>query len=187
MVILVIIGLLAFSFFVLRFHKMEASWGSIPVVIPTFFGLAALAWFIPRTTWFKQSQHYTPMWIFLIPALGLIITLWTGLARTENVRILSGMSGEVVQYNVFQSTSPFLQTAVEVGDFGLNLDLPDCDGDGCAVILVIALIVLVFILILGSALIPHFWLFSGSIMLGIMLIIAIHDLRIRPKQELPTT
>jgi hypothetical protein len=27
--------------------------------------------------------------------------------------------------------------------------------------------------------IPHFWLLSGSILLGIMVLIAIHDLRIR--------
>jgi hypothetical protein len=39
-------------------------------------------------------------------------------------------------------------------------------------------------LVIGSAYIPHFWLLSGSILVGIMLLIAIHDLRIRrvPKE-----
>jgi len=44
---------------------------------------------------------------------------------------------------------------------------------------VIALIVLTFVLVIGSALIPHFWLLSGSILISIMALIAIHDLRIR--------
>ena len=41
------------------------------------------------------------------------------------------------------------------------------------------LIILTFVLVIGSAMIPHFWLLSGSILLGIMVLIAIHDLRIR--------
>jgi hypothetical protein len=44
---------------------------------------------------------------------------------------------------------------------------------------VIALIILTLFLVVGSAVIPHFWLFSGSILLGIMALIAIHDLRVR--------
>jgi len=47
------------------------------------------------------------------------------------------------------------------------------------VLLVIGLIILVFVLIIGSAMIPHFWLLSGSILLGIMVLIAIHDLGLR--------
>jgi hypothetical protein len=180
MLVLVGIGLLLFSFFVFRFHKIEAAWGHIPVIIPTFFGLVALGVLIPRTRWFRDSQSYTPMWIFLIPTIGFIITLWVCLARTDNMAILVGMPQEVVQYNLVRSTGPFIQTVGGVGDFALDFDLPKCDGDECAVILVIALIVLVFVLVIGSAMIPHFWLLSGSIMLGIMLIIAIHDLRIRP-------
>lgn len=183
MVILVGIGLVIFSFFVFRFHKMEAAWGPIPVIIPTFFGLLALGYYIPRTSWFQQSQEYTPMWIFLLPTIGFIITLGVGLARTENMALLGGASGEVVQYNLVRSAGPFLQSVGDAGEIGLDFDLPDCDGDGCAVILVIGLVVLVFIMVIGSALIPHFWLLSGSILLGVMLLIAIHDLRIRPEKR----
>lgn len=179
MLVLVVIGLIGFSFLVFRFHKIEAAWGGIPVVIPTFFGLLALGWLIPRTRWFKESQDYTPMWIFLIPTLGFIITVWVGLARTENMALLSGVPQELVQYNAIRAAGPFIQGMDDAGDFGMALDIPDCDGEGCAVILVVALVILVFVLIIGSATIPHFWLLSGSILLGIMLIIAIHDLRIR--------
>jgi hypothetical protein len=179
MLVVTIIGLIVFSFFVFRFHKMEAAWGGIPVIVPTFFGLVGLAVLIPRTRWFKESRDYTPMWIFLIPTIGLIITVWVGLARTENMRILSGIPNEVVQYNAIRQAGPIIQTVGEVGDFGLDLEMPDCDGEGCAVVLVIALVVLVFVLVIGSAMIPHFWLLSGSVLLGIMLLITIHDLRIR--------
>jgi hypothetical protein len=179
MLTLTVIGMIAFSFFVFRFHKMEAAWGAVPVMVPTFFGLVGLAMFIPRTRWYRESRDYTPLWIFLIPTIGLIITVWVGLTRTENITILSGVSNESVQYNVIRPAGMFFQTASEVGDFGFDFDLPDCDGEGCAVILVVALVVLVFILVIGSAMIPHFWLLSGSILLGIMLLITIHDLRIR--------
>ena len=64
-------------------------------------------------------------------------------------------------------------------EFGVQLELPSCHDDICGVLLVIALIVLTFVLVIGSALIPHFWLLSGSILISIMALIAIHDLRIR--------
>lgn len=50
--------------------------------------------------------------------------------------------------------------------------------------LVIGLVLLTIILVAGSAMIPHFWLFSGSILIGLMTLIAIHDLRIRPKERI---
>ena len=178
MLILIAIALPVFSFFIFRFHKIEAMWGPIPVALLTFIGMAALGWFIPRTRWF-QTQVYTPMWIFLIPTLGFIISLGIGLAKTENMASLRASPQSVTESRSFSTTGYILQETAEVGFGGLNLDIPDCDGDACAVLLVIGLIILVFVLIVGSAMIPHFWLFSGSILLGIMALIAIHDLRIR--------
>jgi ABC-type multidrug transport system fused ATPase/permease subunit len=185
MIIIIGIALLVFPFFVFRFHKVEAMWGSIPVVILTVIGMGLLAWFIPRTNWFRNSRSYTSMWIYLIPTIGFIITIWIGLANTENLGMLRTSPKESIGYNTYQSTGFILQTAGDVGGSGLSLDLPDCDGDACAVYLVIELVLLVFVLMIGSALIPHFWLFSGSILLGIMALIAIHDLRIR--RSLDTT
>ena len=178
MVIIISITSLIFSFFVFRYHKMEAMWGPIPVVLPTFVGLGILAWFIPRTRWF-QTQIYTPMWIFLIPTIGFILTIGLGLARTENLSLLSATRQESVGYNYNQYTGIILHEISGVGNLGFDLDIPDCDGDACAVLLVIGLIILTFVLVIGSAMIPHFWLLSGSILLGIMVLIAIHDLRIR--------
>jgi hypothetical protein len=176
MVIITLVMALVFSFFVLRFHKVEARWGAIPVILPAAVGLAALAWFIPRTSWF-QSAGYTPFWIFLIPTIGLVLTLWIGLAKTENVSLMFASRSEAVDYNIIRPASFFLLNTTELG--GLSLDMPDCDGDACAVVLVIGLIILVCVLVIGSAMIPHFWLLSGSLMLCMMALIAIHDLRIR--------
>ncbi len=178
MIILIAIALPVFSFFIFRFHKMEAMWGPIPVAVLTFIGMAALAWFIPRTAWFK-TPIYTPMWIFLIPTIGFIITIWVGLARTENMAALRGSPQAIADTNSISTTTYIFSETADIGLSGVNISIPDCDSEGCAILLVIGLIILVFVLIIGSAMIPHFWLFSGSIMLSIMVLIALHDLRIR--------
>jgi len=170
---------LAFFFFVLRLHKMEAMWGAIPVALPTFVGLIALAWFIPRTLWFQNSRAYTPVWVFLIPTAGFIFTLVFGITQTENLNVIRASPQEPIEYNSYQYTGFFFEDVVGAGEWGLELDfLSSCD-DECGFLLVIALIILTFILVIGSALIPHFWFFSGTILLSIMALIAIHDLRIR--------
>lgn len=132
MIIIVGIAALIFSFFVLRFHKVEAMWGSIPVIIPTFIGVKILAWYIPRTRWF-QSEIYTPLWIFLIPTVGFFLTIWLGLARTENVGIIVTSRQESIYCPYNQYTGAILQEASNIGDLGFELDIPDCDGDACAV------------------------------------------------------
>ncbi len=179
MVIIIGIGFLVFSFFTFRFHKVEAVWGSIPVVLPTFAGMIALAWFIPRTRWFQGHDVYTPMWIFLIPTVGFICTIAVGVTKTENLGLLRAGRQESIEYNSYRYTGFILQEAAGAGDWGLQLEVPDCDGEDCAVMLVVGLVILTLILVAGSALIPHFWLFSGAILLSIMTLIAIHDLRIR--------
>lgn len=181
MVVIIALALITFPFFVFRFHKVEAAWGPVPVLVPTFIAMLALAWFIPRTGWFRDYRDRTPMWIFLIPTVGLIISLGLGLAKTEDPNTLRAAPAQPVSYNTYQPTGLFLQTAGDVAEFGVPLNIPDCDGDACGYIfLVIGLIILVFVLVVGSALIPHFWILSCSLMLGIMLLIAIHDLRLRP-------
>ena len=177
MILITSVGVLIFSFFVFRLHKLEAMWGAIPVAVPTLVAMAALAWFIPRTRWFRDFGQTTPVGIFIVPTVGLIFTLLVGITRTENLTVLQATRQEVIEYNTPPAIS--LQQAVGIGELGLYLNIPSCDGEECLVFLVIALVVLTFILVIGSAFIPHFWLFSGSILLGIMVLIAIHDLRVR--------
>jgi hypothetical protein len=181
MVIITLAGLLVFSFLVLSFHKVEARWGGLPVILPTAIGLALLAGFIPQTEWFHRAG-YTPFWIFLVPTIGLAVTLWIGISRTENTGLLFSSKAQAVEYNIIRPAGYLLFDTVNVGGVqGISLDLPSCDGDSCAVYLVIGLIVLVLVLVIGSAMIPHFWLLSGSLMLCMMALITLHDLRIRQK------
>jgi uncharacterized protein (DUF983 family) len=180
------VAVLVFFYLILRFHKLEARWGSIPVILPTLVAVAALAWFIPRTRWFQYKILYTPLWVFLIPTAGLILSLVVGINKTEDPQIFNSRSLETIQYNTYPVSNFIFQTALENGDLGFSLDLPSCDGDDCEVfylvLLVIGLIILTLILLAGSAMIPHFWLFGGSILIGLMAIITLHDLLIRPKE-----
>lgn len=186
MIFIIGAAVILFSFFVFRFHKVEAMWGPIPVVIPTFICMAALAWFLPRSYWFREWTDYTPMWIFLIPTFGFILSVWLGLANTENMEVLRASSIESVSYNTTRDMGNVFLSTGDVTDFGFS-GLSGCDDDVCGVILlVIGLVILTLVLVIGSAYIPHFWLLSGSILVGIMLLIAIHDLRIRRKpREVP--
>ena len=182
MILLTGTGVLVFSFFAFRLHKLEAMWGAIPVAVPTLIAMAALAWFIPRTRWFRDFAQTTPVGIFIVPTIGLIFTLLVGITRTENLTVLQATRQEVIEYNTPPATV-LLQQAAGIGEWGMYLGVPSCDGEECLVFMVIALVVLTFILVIGSAFIPHFWLFSGSILLGIMALIAIHDLRVRRHDE----
>lgn len=183
MILIIGLATLTFSFFVFRFHKMEATWGGIPVILPTIVGMAALAWFIPRTLWFQDQRDYTPMWVFLIPTAGLVLALMIGISKTENPGLLRASRQELIEYNTYQTTDFFLWTLAEAGNSSSLLDIPECSGDECGVLLLlIALIVLTLILVAGSAFIPHFWFFSGSIMLSIMALIAVHNLLIRKSE-----
>ncbi len=179
MTIIIGIALSAFSFFVMRYHKVEAMWGSIPVVLPTFVGMVALAWYIPRTQWYQNRQVYTPMWVFAIPTVGFIFTMAVGLTYTESLSPFDASHRASTEYNTYRSPGFILGESADIGSWGLQLEVPSCSGDECGAELVIGLLILTFILVIGSAFIPHFWLFSGSILLSIMTLIAIHDLRIR--------
>jgi len=176
--VIVAIAAMIFTFFIFRLHKLEATWGVIPVTIPAMVGVIILAWFINRTYWYQNPNKYTPMWVFLIPTIGFILTIWIGLTRTENLRAISASRLETVEYNVVRASDFVVWDALGFIE-GADADILDCDGEACGVLLVIALIVLTFVLVIGSAFIPHFWLLSGSILLSIMLFITIRDLRIR--------
>jgi hypothetical protein len=71
MVIIARLGLIIFSFFIFRFCKVEATWGRVPVIIPS-------------THWFHCSRDYTSRRVFLIPTLDLVNSVGLGLAWIEN-------------------------------------------------------------------------------------------------------
>ena len=180
MLLITIVAAAVFSFFVFSLHKVEAKWGQFPVIIPTFAAMGVLAWFILKTLWFKRPDWLTPMGIFLIPAVGFVLTLVFGLSRTEDlsqINLLRQDPGQIRSPGLVAEDA--LAVGTRLGSYVTYLDAPSCSDEQCTVYLVIALIILTLVLVIGAAIIPHFWLLSGSIFLMIMLLITIHDLRFR--------
>jgi hypothetical protein len=174
---------LVFAYLVLRFHKFEATWGQIPVVVPTILVIVIGTWIVVRTEWFQDKIHRTPVNVFLIPVAGILLSMFLGISFTEDVRHLRSAQ-KATEYNTYQP--PALSWIYIFEDasylFDSGIPLPDCSDEGCAaVFLLIALVVITLVLVLGSAFIPHFWLFSGCIFEAIIAIIVIHEIRVRQK------
>ena len=175
----VVTAILSFIFllYVLKLHKFEAAWGGISVVIPTMIVLAIGIPVVTRTMWFRDQGLQTPFGIFLIPVIGMILSMLLGINNAEDIRNLSwSTTTEAAAFNQFiPSGGNFLSFT------GDAVSIPDCNDDVCgAIMLVIALIVITFVLVAGSAYIPHFWFLSGFVLLTIMALITIHEIRFRP-------
>jgi hypothetical protein len=167
---------LVFLFLILKLHKFDAAWGGLPVYIVAFVVAAIGILIVVNTTWFQDQSLRTPLIVYLIPAAGLAISLLLGLG-TENPRSLSlDTTAEQVVYNDF---TPLAVDFIRV-PFSSGVSM-SCDGDGClAVVLIVALVAITLVLVLGSAYIPHFWILSGVVLLSILVIITIHEIRLRP-------
>ncbi len=176
MVVFTAILSLIFMAYVLKLHKFEATWGGMPVVIPTLIVLAIGIPVVTHTRWFRNQSLKTPFGIFLIPVIGMTISMLLGINNVEDVRNLSWSINEAAVYN-----QPVQAGVNFIGFTGDALSLPSCNDDACGVImLVIALVVITLVLVVGSAYIPHFWVLSGFVFLTILALITIHELRFRP-------
>ncbi len=176
MVVITAILALVFLVSIIKLHKFEAAWGGLPVAIPTLIVLAIGIPVVTHTNWFRDQGLKTPFAIFLIPVVGLATSMFLGIYNAEDARNLSLAANEGAVYNQF---------APSAGNFlaftGDAISLPECNDDACGVIMLfIALVVLTFVLVIGSAFIPHFWFLSGFIFLTILALITIHEIRYRP-------
>jgi hypothetical protein len=177
MFIVSVLTALAFLFFVLKLHKLDATWGGLSVVLCGLVLSIIVAVIFMNTDWFKDQQLPTPLGAFFIPVVAIVLSMLLGL-QTEDLRNLGFDLNEQVAFNTYQTTG------FELFDVGGLPDISfDCNDDGCLVLmLIIALIVIALVLVAGSAAIPHFWVVSVMILLTIMLIITIHEFRTRRKQ-----
>lgn len=180
-VMFVMTGILAlfFLYFFLKLHKIEAAWGGIPVYIPAFIVAGIGTMIIVNTRWFHNQQLRTPLRIFLIPLIGIVLSMWLGI-QTENPGNLSFDVQNQVVYNEFTPLAfDFIRVPLSAGS---SVGSFDCDEDFCLiVVLVIALIVITLLMVIGSAFIPHFWILSCLVLLTILMIITIHEIRLRPR------
>lgn len=173
---------MVFALLVFRFHKLESSWGLFPVGIATIIICGLIAFTVIRTDWFQDKFFRTPFWVYLIPMIGIVVSTYLGVLRTEDVGRLNFTNSSNGYTYVYQPRY-FWQGGTSGGESS-NIDVPECSGKNCGyVYLVIFLIVLTIVLIVGSAFIPHFWLLAGGIFLTIMVLISIHELRVREEQS----
>jgi hypothetical protein len=167
-----------FAYYVLRYHKIGATWGNVPVIAPTFIIVSIVAWIVVHTEWFEDQRLRTPIHVFLIPVAGLFLSLYLGIGINENAHYLRVNRDELMEYSSDLSTDITWLYIVE--DVTTNIPTPYCSDDVCAALfLVIALIVITFILVAGSAFIPHFWLLSGFVFEAILALMTIHEIRVR--------
>jgi hypothetical protein len=168
---------LIFFYFVLKLHKIEATWGGLPVIIPAGIVLVIGTLIVINTSWFRDQHLPTPLLVYFIPVIGIALTLILGL-QTENRRNLSLNVLDQSGYNDFTPlASDFFESSLFSGGSDSSAS---CDDDGCvAMMLIIALVVITLVMVIGSAFIPHFWLLSGMVFLAILTIITIHEIRIR--------
>jgi hypothetical protein len=140
-------------------------------------------WIVVRTEWFQDKQYRTPVSVFLIPVAGILLSMILGISFTEDVRHLRSAQ-KATEYNAYQpSELSWIYVLGDASDLsGAGASLPACTDEECAAVyLLIALVVITVVLVVGSAYIPHFWLFSGCIFEAIIAIIVIHEIRVRQK------
>jgi len=172
---------MVFALLVFRFHKLEAHWGWFPVGIATIAICATITFMIVRTDWFQDKSFRTPFWVYLIPMIGIVVSTYLGIIRTEDVGRLN-FAQPSDGYTFAYQPNYFWQGSSDGGE-STSFEVPECSGKNCGyVYLVIFLVVLTIVLIIGSAFIPHFWLLAGGIFITIMVIISIHELRVREYQ-----
>lgn len=183
-ILTVLIGL-AFTYLVFRYDKFAAKWGIFPIWMLALVVVALGTYLVSLTDWFNNQRYRTPFWVFLIPLAGIAVSTGLGIVNTEDVRHIDPTSEIYTETGYNYYYSPRYLNFSSGGDLdsggGFDADDFDCDGEGCAYILLLVLLIIVtVVLIIGSAFIPHFWLLSGILFLTIMIIITIHELRVRP-------
>lgn len=178
---------IVFIALVLRYHKFEAVWfGWLPVWIPSFLVAGLMAFAVTRTRWFNDSHFETPAWVFAVAICGFAIAVFLGIVRTENTRLLDvSYRADNSQYNYYQFNNYYFDSGSQVGS--VDFDMPECSGDSCEgwayLICGIMFVVAVLILVIGSAFIQSFWLFSGTLLVSMIILITMNALMYVPPQK----
>lgn len=179
-----------------HYHKFTAHWGGFNVVLLGILGIGIVVFVSLMTDWFHDKEFRTPAWVFGVVIGGLILSAGLGVYMTEPLetggptayQAATGTTGEQAQQNDDYDYSRTRAGGIYIYNFGGgssssgSVSSPDinCSGKGCGyALLVVLLIVLVLILIIASAMVPHFWVFASMVLVAIMVMIAIHEIRVR--------
>jgi hypothetical protein len=184
MVIISFTVLLVFSFLTLKYGKLSATWGDIPVWIIGFVVSGLIAFGVTRTELFQEQYERLPFWIYLIPLLGIILSTSLGIGFMESQRVERTERTSGGYYSTYYYYPHYFSSYSSDGSSSsVDFEMPKCSGKNCGSgYLVLGLIILTVILVVGSAFIEHFWLFSGILFGTLLLLITIRELRVRERR-----
>lgn len=177
--------------FISAYGKWDASWGNWNVILVSLAVAAAAVVIILSTSWFHDQDYYSPIWVFLIPIGGICLCLWLGIYMTEPMELggptayqtATGNNTAQSQEEDFHRSRAFLYfysspSTSASSSSSTSFSAPKCSGKSCNGYLIVLLVILVLILVIGSALIQHFWVLSCILLATIMVMIAVHELRV---------
>lgn len=181
------------------YHKWAATWGPAPVLLCALTAGAAAFWGVGKLGFFT-GYHLpdVPGVMVGIIVAGLIMCTWGGgLYFTEPVQDPDWQTNHHVEapphsgdrYHYFyggsRAGSWYYASDFDFGngDSGSGTDVDaDIDGEG---LLVLVFIVLLLVLIIGSFVVPHFWILAGMVVLALLVRFTLHQYL--AEQDRPST
>ena len=197
MFVATLIATIIFVAYTSHYDEWGSTWGPFSVILIAAILSSVLFLFVRLTEWWTDHDWHTPNKVLIIPVVGLIICMGLGIYMTEPIEY-GGLSAYQQENQQSPQTYDFSRTRIYPTYFyyfgssssssssatlgSSSVHVPTCSGKGCSGYLVLLLIALVIILIIGSAIIPHFWILAGIILLTIMVITTIRELRVQEDQ-----
>lgn len=167
-----------------HFHKFtDAKWfGSVPVGVVTILLAVLMAFIGRRTRWFNNALYRTPNKAIAFVLLSSVLAFGLGLYMTEATPYSQGAESASYHYNGTRAHH-FIYYTVRSSDSGYHSggsSSPNikCQGKGCGEgALFVLVVLLAIVLIVGSALIPHFWVLAVGIFLVMEYLILLQEAR----------
>jgi phosphatidylserine synthase len=200
-VVTTLVSLAAVVYLIFAYDKWFSAWGIFNVVVVAVVASAFSCFMITQTEWFQDQDFHTPLRIFLVLTVAFVLCAWVGIFMTEPMEFggqtayQSATGTPVQEQNTTTAVSSqkkeydFTHTRAHVYFFntggsttstssGSSISAPKCSGKGCDGYALLLVILLAFVLIICSALIPHFWVLACILLLSIMFTFALHELRV---------
>ncbi len=174
------------TYLLIHFDKWEAQWGSFNVLLLGLIVAVIGAVLLIKTRWFQYRPIRTPGWIIATPLIAFVICALLGVYYAEPGKRARGenYSGSDYRWTDTRGSRTGIADTWLYSDTGDTLSwigMPDCDGDECGYLVLGLVILLVAIIcVIGSALIPHFWIVATLLLLAIVMVQTARELIFSP-------
>jgi hypothetical protein len=190
------------AYCLLKFEKWLSMWGPINVMLVSVIVAIIAGVLMFKTEWFQWRSERTPWWIFIVAAVGCLLCTGLGTYFAEPVEYgaptrleISAAGGQASHYDWSQTRASriYIFNSTSSGGSGgsSSFSMPECKGKSCGYLyLGILVVILVIICLVGSALIPHFWVLAVFLLFTVAFTIALRELlyvdRARKRKEYDT-